>query len=300
VKYTPLDLRHQEFSGNMGGYKRLDVRTFLNDVADDLEELLQARQELNERLIAQEGRLAEYRQSEDDLRRAVVSAERIAQELRENARREAELISAQAEAYRDGVTQQANARSVALEARHEARTGELETLHRARATELEAAHQGRSTQLEASYRARFSDLEAQYHRRHRELEQGLSARTTHMESAFSVRHNELSSLLSRARDEQAQFVAQYRALVASFYELSSRHPLPEPTPLPTELPPTSDTGGQYAREGAVMSGPGVSDPGMSGSPVSATEPGISRTELQPVPQTADPEAVGSLEEQQFV
>ena len=236
MKYTPLDVRHQEFPGNLGGYKRLDVRTFMNELADDFEELLQGRQDLNERLLALEGRLAEYRQSEDDLRRAVVSAERISQELRENARREAELISAQAEAYRDGVTQQANARSVALEARHEARTGELETLHRARSTELEAAHQGRSTQLEAGYRARFSDLEAQYHRRHRELEQGLSGRTSHLEAVFSQRYNELSSLLSRARDEQAQFVAQYRAMVGSFHELSSRHPLPEALPLPTEMP----------------------------------------------------------------
>ena len=238
MKYTPLDVRHQEFPGNLGGYKRLDVRTFMNELADDFEELLQGRQDLNERLLALEGRLAEYRQSEDDLRRAVVSAERISQELRENARREAELISAQAEAYRDGVTQQANARSVALEARHEARTGELETLHRARATELEAAHQGRSTQLEAGYRARFSDLEAQYHRRHRELEQGLSGRTSHLEAVFSQRYNELSSLLSRARDEQAQFVAQYRAMVGSFHELSSRHPLPEALPLPAEMPPS--------------------------------------------------------------
>ena len=137
MKYSPLDLRHQEFPGNLGGYKRLDVRTFLNDVADDLEELLQGRQDLNERLMALEGRLAEYRESEDDLRRAVVSAERIAQEVRENARREAELIVSQAETHRDGVAQEVNARAVALEARHEARMGELETLHRARSTELE-------------------------------------------------------------------------------------------------------------------------------------------------------------------
>ncbi len=70
MKYTPLDVRHQEFPGAMGGYKRLDVRTFLNELADDFEELLQSRQELNERLALMEGRLAEYRQSEDDLRRA--------------------------------------------------------------------------------------------------------------------------------------------------------------------------------------------------------------------------------------
>ena len=290
MKYTPLDVRHQEFPGNLGGYKRLDVRTFMNELADDLEELLQARLDLSEKLAALEGRLAEYRQSEDDLRRAVVSAERISQELRENARREAELISAQAEAYRDGVTQQANARSVALEARHEARTGELETLHRARSTELEAAHQGRSTQLEASYRARFSDLEAQYHRRHRELEQGLSGRTSHLEAVFSQRYNELSSLLSRARDEQAQFVAQYRAMVGSFHELASRHPLPEALPLPTEMPPS-----------ALPALEDASFPALStGSPSEPTQDFASQVltidERSETP--ADP--ANQVEEQQFV
>ncbi|GGR21540.1 DivIVA domain-containing protein [Deinococcus ruber] len=239
MKYSPLDVRHQEFPGTMGGYRKTEVRTFLNDMADELEGHLQTQQSLQARIQELEAQLQEYRQIEEDLRRAVVSAERIAGELRENARREAELISAQAEVYRDGVTQQANARSAALEARHEARTTELETLHRARGTELEAAHQSRSSQLEASYNARFSDLESLYHRRHRELEQGMSARTAHLEAVFSSRHNELSTMLSRAREEQAQFVAQYRALVGSFYELSARHLMPDTAPLPLELPHTA-------------------------------------------------------------
>ncbi|GGJ73338.1 hypothetical protein GCM10008939_17060 [Deinococcus aquiradiocola] len=272
----------------MGGYKRLDVRTFLNELADDFEELLQSRQELNERLALMEGRLAEYRQSEDDLRRAVVSAERIAQELRENARKEAELITTQAEAYRDSVTQQANARSVGLEARHEARTGELEMAHRARSTELEAAHQGRSTQLEASYRARFSDLEAQYHRRHRELEQGLAARTAHLESVFSQRHNELTTLLSRARDEQGQFVAQYRALVASFYELASRHAQPEGSPLPTELPQGTAVPLPEGTQSLLPPAPNEPVSALSAATPDAPEDGEDRS------------AVARVTEQQFV
>ncbi len=298
MKYTPLDVRHQEFPGNLGGYKRLDVRTFMNELADDFEELLQGRQDMGERLLALEGRLAEYRQSEDDLRRAVVSTERISQELRENARREAELISAQAEAYRDGVTQQANARSVALEARHEARTGELETLHRARSTELEAAHQGRSTQLEAGYRARFSDLEAQYHRRHRELEQGLSGRTSHLEAVFSQRYNELSSLLSRARDEQAQFVAQYRAMVGSFHELSSRHPLPEALPLPTEMPPSPLNSPLPALEEGAF--PALS----AGTPAEPAPDSrvltIDERAGAPTDPASQPDLANQVEEQQFV
>jgi cell division initiation protein len=219
MKYSPNDVRHQEFPGGMGGYKRLEVRTFLSELADDLEELLLSRQELNERLQTLEGRVTEYRTSESDLHRAVVSAERIAQEVRENARREAELITSRAETQ-----------AAAMESSHEARQSELESLHRSR-----------SSEVEATFRARFSDLEAQYHSRHRELEQGLSTRTAFLESVFSQRHTELSNLLSRVRGEQAQFVAQYRALVGSFHELAGRHPLPELLPLPTEAPPPSNT-----------------------------------------------------------
>ncbi|MGI8748607.1 MAG: DivIVA domain-containing protein, partial [Deinococcus sp.] len=118
MKYTPLDVRHQEFPGGMGGYRKPEVRSFLNDIADDLEELLQVRQRLQDHLQVLETRQEEYRRTEDDLRRAVVGAERISQELRENARREAELITSQAESYRDGVIQQAEARSQTLEAQH--------------------------------------------------------------------------------------------------------------------------------------------------------------------------------------
>ncbi len=210
MKYTPLDVRHQEFPGGMGGYRKPEVRSFLNDIADDLEELLQVRQRLQDHLQVLETRQEEYRRTEDDLRRAVVGAERISQELRENARREAELITSQAESYRDGVIQQVEARSQALEAQHQARSSELENLYLAR-----------NAQLEADSHARFSELEGEYRRRHHELE-----------AAFSARHGELSTLMARAQQEHAQFLAQYRALVGAFSELAARHPAPDPSPLP--------------------------------------------------------------------
>ena len=235
--YTPLDVRHQDFPTAVGGYHKGQVRSFLAEVSEDLEARLTAQQALSERVTELEAQIQHYRQSEDDLRRAVVGAERMAGELRENARREAELITTQAQMHRESVMQQANARAASLEAQTEARINELEGLYRTRNTELESAMANRSTHLESAYNARFSELEGQFHRRHRELEQGLSARTAYLEAVFSQRHNELSTLLSRAREEQAQFVAQYRALVGSFHQLAARYLTPDAGPLPLDAPP---------------------------------------------------------------
>jgi cell division initiation protein len=261
MRYTPLDVRHQEFPGRLGGYRRAEVRGFLSEVADDLEEGAQWRARLQDRVTELEARLEEYTRTEQDLRRAVVSAERIGAEVREAAKREAELITREAEAYKEQVAQAANTRSGSLETRHEARISELESLHRARSTELESAHLARSTQLEAGFRARFSDLEAQYQRRHRELEQSLAARTGHLEATFSQRHAELSTLLTQTREEHAQFVTQYRAVVGSFAELASRHLLPEALPLPTQAPAVTLQQGEPPQHAdAPMPGeaPGVS------------------------------------------
>ncbi|MFC4453377.1 DivIVA domain-containing protein [Deinococcus sonorensis] len=217
MKYTPLDVRHQEFPGTMGGYRRPEVRAFLSELADDIETLLHSRQDIIEHVRALETRLEEYRQNEDDLRRAVVSAERIGQELRENARKEAELIVSKADSYREQVTREGEQLAAALETQHQARSNELEAVQRAR-----------STELEASYQARFAELEAAYQRRHHELEQGFNVRASQLEHQYTARHNELSGLLTHARQEYVQFLSQYRTLVGSFHDLAAQHPVPEP------------------------------------------------------------------------
>ncbi|MBB6096639.1 cell division initiation protein [Deinobacterium chartae] len=101
MKLTPLDIRHQEFSGAISGYSRKEVREFLEEVSDFLEEVLRQNQGLEERIQDLERRIEEYRQGEEELRRTVISAERISHEIKANAQKEAELIVREAEAAKE-------------------------------------------------------------------------------------------------------------------------------------------------------------------------------------------------------
>ncbi|GGB49593.1 MULTISPECIES: DivIVA domain-containing protein [Deinococcus] len=211
MKFTPLDVRHQEFPNRMGGYERSSVRAFLNDLADDLETQLQQHQLTLERVAMLEKELEAQRQNEDEIRRAVIAAERISHELRENAAREAELMVAQATTERDGLLRESESRRA----------------------ELESGHQARLSALEAAFRGRFADLERDHHTLTLERERAQAERLAELERSFSERHADLNARLTAARQEYAQFLSGYRALVASFAELSARHAVPEEVGLPS-------------------------------------------------------------------
>jgi cell division initiation protein len=91
VKYTPLDIRHQEFSGAISGFSKKEVKDFLSAVADDMEEYERSLRVSQEKITQMEAQIQDLRQGEEALKRAVVSAERIANEIRVNAEREVEL-----------------------------------------------------------------------------------------------------------------------------------------------------------------------------------------------------------------
>ena len=94
---TPVEVRH--FDGlrrGLLGYKRGPVHRLMDDVADSFESVWRERAELVERLEVLEGELGRHVELEGLLRATLVSAERASQELREQARREAEVIVSEA------------------------------------------------------------------------------------------------------------------------------------------------------------------------------------------------------------
>lgn len=103
-----MDVRHQEFTRHLtGGYNRREVKEFLDSAANLLEELIRENTGLKEELLARDRQIEELRQGEQDLKRAVVGAERIGKELKANAEREAQLIIREAEATRDRMVRDA-------------------------------------------------------------------------------------------------------------------------------------------------------------------------------------------------
>lgn len=92
MKLSPLDVQHHEFSTAMRGYDKAQVREFLEQAASALEDLARENQTLKNDLTKRDSLIEELRAGESDLRRAVISAERLGSELKERAQQDAERL----------------------------------------------------------------------------------------------------------------------------------------------------------------------------------------------------------------
>jgi cell division septum initiation protein DivIVA len=96
MRYTPVELRHVRIGRALLGYKRDETDRMLEDIADSFEEVWRERGELADRLEDVEKRLDELKQREGLLASPLVSAERAAVDAKDAAKREAELVVAEA------------------------------------------------------------------------------------------------------------------------------------------------------------------------------------------------------------
>ena len=95
---TPVEVRHLEMRRGLFGYRRSQVHRTIEEIADSFEEVWRERSELGERVHELEGEVARHVELETLLRSTLVSAERAAHDMKEQARREAEVTVAEASA----------------------------------------------------------------------------------------------------------------------------------------------------------------------------------------------------------
>ncbi len=96
MRVTPLDIIQKQFSVGRRGYDADEVRAFLDQVRDSLEELLKENQRLRGLVEQREGEIAELRDSESDIKDTLLMARRMAEDLERGARREADVIVGEA------------------------------------------------------------------------------------------------------------------------------------------------------------------------------------------------------------
>ena len=106
---TPVEVRHVRFSRRPLGYRRASVDQALLEVADSFEDVWRSRAYLADRVEALEGQLVRHKELEALLRTTLVSAERAAAELREQAKREAGRVVEEAHAEARAVLREAAA-----------------------------------------------------------------------------------------------------------------------------------------------------------------------------------------------
>jgi cell division initiation protein len=96
---TPVEIRHVELRRAwLRGYRRSGVDRLLTEIADSFESVWRERADLADRLEDLESEATKHRELEALLRSTLVSAERAAQDMKEQARRESDLIVQEAHA----------------------------------------------------------------------------------------------------------------------------------------------------------------------------------------------------------
>ncbi len=92
MSLTPVEIRHVKLARGVGGYKRKAVDHLLEEIVASFEEVWREREDLRDEVERLEGELSRHKDLETLLRNTLMSAERSADELKAQARREAALI----------------------------------------------------------------------------------------------------------------------------------------------------------------------------------------------------------------
>ena len=157
---TPLDIRRYDFGAkSFRGYDEKKVEDFRNQVAEELERLTRLNQDLDSKARGFHEQLRAFRDRDKALNEALVSAQQLRSEIREQAEREAQLIlrEARAEGERqlDAIrndTRQLEADIAGLEKSRRAFIGQLRQIAERQLAELAAA-EGASRGLPAPHPA---------------------------------------------------------------------------------------------------------------------------------------------------
>ncbi len=117
VPLTPLDIHNKEFSKAFRGYNEDEVNEFLDQIIKDYEALIRQNKDLEEKVAQANERLQHFTNIEESLSKSIIVAQETAEEVKSNAKKEAQLIVKEAEKNADRIINESliKSRTIALE-----------------------------------------------------------------------------------------------------------------------------------------------------------------------------------------
>ena len=112
---TPLDIQQQRVRTALRGYAAKDVEAFLEQTANAFEDLQRETYRLADENKKLQSDIEEYQRREGTFKRALLHSQRVLDQMQENARRQAEVIVAEAEGKADKLLQHAQNRVAQLQ-----------------------------------------------------------------------------------------------------------------------------------------------------------------------------------------
>src|ERR1041385_1656750 len=115
ITITPLDMRQARFSTALRGCDKDDVTTFLQEAAEGFDHAMRENERLRMEIVRLEASLNQYREMEGGLKSTLMSAQKIADDMRETAQKEAERLLREAEGRVELMMQKAQAKTEDIE-----------------------------------------------------------------------------------------------------------------------------------------------------------------------------------------
>ena len=112
---TPLEIQKQLFARKLKGFDADEVRAYLQLVAEEMEILIKDVDRMSRENVMLREDLDDHNQRERILKDTLLSAQRVSEDVKSNARKEAELIVKDAELLSERLVSQAMSRVADLE-----------------------------------------------------------------------------------------------------------------------------------------------------------------------------------------
>lgn len=115
MKISPMDIQKQSFEQKLRGYDKEEVKTYLSLVAEEVAAIQRERDNLEQEVQSLRALIDEHRQRETMLKNTLLTAQRVSEELKEAARKQAENVVREAEMQADRLLELAQARAHEVE-----------------------------------------------------------------------------------------------------------------------------------------------------------------------------------------
>lgn len=89
---APIEIQKKEFRRSFRGYNEEEVKSFLEKISADYEKIYKQNQDLKEEITSLQEKIQEYRNMESTLKNALILAQKTAEDTRNNALKEKDII----------------------------------------------------------------------------------------------------------------------------------------------------------------------------------------------------------------
>ncbi len=114
MKITPLDIQQQQFKTKFRGFDVKEVDGFLEQMADAFELMLRENEGLSQKIQRLKAENKGYKEREEAFKRAMLNSQKVLEQMKNNARKSAELVVAEAEVQAEKILNKAHNRLAQL------------------------------------------------------------------------------------------------------------------------------------------------------------------------------------------